>query len=118
MGADVQFVLELEIADGGLDAFKECAQSACALVEASEPQTVSYRWFLNADETKCYIIEWYPNAEVIPAHLELVGPTLGEMLKVCKITRFEVFGDLSANAQAALQAAGAATYGAWIGFTR
>ena len=118
MSADVQFVLELAIAAGGLDAFKECAKLAVALVGAAEPETVAYRWFLNADETKSYIIEWYPNADVIPAHLALVGPTLGEMLKVSQITRFEVFGDLSAEAKGALEAAGAATYGAWIGFTR
>ena len=116
MGADVQFVLELEIEK--LEAFKACAESVVALVEASEPETVAYRWFLNAEETKCYIIEWYPNADVIPAHLALVGPTLSEMLKVSQITRFEVFGDLSADAKAALQAAGAATYASWIGFTR
>jgi hypothetical protein len=116
MSQDVQFVLELEIE--APEAFKECAKAAAALVEASEPTTIAYRWFLNPDETKCYIIEWYPNADVIPAHLALVGPTLGEMLKVAQITRFEVFGDVTGAAKAALEGAGAAIFPAWIGFTR
>ncbi len=118
MSADVQFVLELAIAEGETEKFRACAQAACALVEATEPTTVAYRWFLNADETKCYILEWYPNAEVIPAHLALVGPVLKDMLAVAKITRFEVFGDLSGAAEEALAAVGAANYRFWAGFTR
>jgi hypothetical protein len=50
--------------------------------------------------------------------MEHVGPALGELLKVSKITRFDVFGNLSPAAKESLQAAGAQTYSFWEGFTR
>lgn len=114
----VQFIVELSIAEGGLAKFKEGAQGVIALVEASEPATFAYRWYFNADETKCYIMEWYPNADVIPAHLQLVGAGLQELLKVSSVTRFEVLGNLTPAAADALAAIGAVNYGYWQGFTR
>ncbi|MHB8994498.1 MAG: hypothetical protein ACYC63_04530 [Armatimonadota bacterium] len=115
---EVQFVVELDINAGEQETFKKWAKAAIDVIEAKEPETIAYRWHLSDDETKCYISEWYPSSDVLAAHMEHVGPTLGELLKVSKITRFEVFGNLSPAAKASLQAAGAQTYSFWEGFTR
>lgn len=118
MRQEVQFVVEFTIAEGALAKFKEEAKPIIDAVEAKEPSTVAYRWYFNADETKCYVIEWYNHADVIPAHLLHVGPQLKKMLEISKITRFEVFGNLNWAAKEALAAAGAVNYGFWEGFTR
>jgi quinol monooxygenase YgiN len=115
---EVQFVVELAINAGEQEDFKKWAKAAIDVIEAKEPETIAYRWHLNDDETMCYISEWYPSSDVLAAHLENVGPSLAEMLKVSKITRFEVFGNLTPAAKEMLEAAGANTYGFWEGFSR
>jgi quinol monooxygenase YgiN len=118
MSDQVQFVVELEIAEGKLERFKELAEACIELVRENEPTTIAYVWNLSEDGRKCYILEWYESAAVVPDHFALVGAVLGKMPGVAEVTRFEVFGKLTPEAKAALAATGAPNYPFWAGFTR
>ncbi len=51
-------------------------------------------------------------------HFDNIGESLGELLNYAQITRYEVFGDLTEEAQQAVESLGAQTLGHWDGFTR
>lgn len=116
MSEQVQFVVELSIND--LEAFKRVATACIESVQATEPTTLAYVWNISEDGARCVILEWYANASVIPAHIELVGPILAGLGGAAEITRFQVLGKLTEEARLALHAAGAATVGFWAGFSR
>jgi hypothetical protein len=73
---------KLEVMKAGLPAFREKT--------ASEEKNLFYDFTINGDEIFCR--EGYDGAEALLAHLENVGPMLGEVLKIADLTRLEVHG--------------------------
>jgi quinol monooxygenase YgiN len=74
---------------GKLDSFKNlCPQ----LVEKSnqEPNCLFYAFTFNGDLAHCR--EGYADAEAVLAHLENIGPSLQEALKMADLERLEVHG--------------------------
>ena len=61
-----------------LATFKTTVAEATALV-AHEDGTLEYAWFLDADETRCLIIEKYVNEDALMAHMANVGHLLGPL---------------------------------------
>ena len=118
MSYQVQFFVELTIGAGGLARFKELAQAATDAVQAQEPGTIGYQWYISEDQKCAFVIEWYAHADLIPAHFQLVGPIMGEMGKVSEVARFEVFGNLTEAARQALAPLSPGMFGFWLGFTR
>ena len=55
-----------------------------------EAKNLYYGFTVNGDEIFCR--EAYADAEGVLAHLENVGPELGEMLKLADLTRIELHG--------------------------
>jgi quinol monooxygenase YgiN len=100
--SSVSYVLEFSINDGQLDAFKAIAQDYAASTEANEPGTLRYRWYLNADGTKCILSETFASSEACLAHLGNVGPTLPNLLALAPVTRFEFLGEPSDELRGAL----------------
>ena len=118
MSDQVQFVVELTIGAGGLARFKELAQAATDAVQAQEPGTIGYQWYISEDQKCAFVIEWYAHADLIPGHMQLVHPILVQMGEVSQVARFEVFGNLTEAAKQALAPAKPGMYGYWLGFTR
>ena len=73
---------KLEAFKGGLAAFRERT--------ATEEKNLFYDFTINGDEVFCR--EGYDGAEALLAHLENVGPLLGEALKLADLIRLEVHG--------------------------
>jgi len=74
---------------GKLDAFKALCERFVAQT-SQEPKCQYYGFSFDGDQAHCR--EGYADAEGILAHLENVGPELGEALKLAEITRLEVHG--------------------------
>ena len=76
-----------KVAAGKLPEFKALSQT---FVERTrkEPGCVHYAFSFNGDEVHCR--EGYDDAAALLAHLDNVGPTLQEALKIAQITRLEV----------------------------
>jgi len=56
----------------------------------TEADCLYYGFSFNGDEVHCR--EGYKNAKAALAHLENVGPTLAEALKISELTRLEIHG--------------------------
>ena len=116
--ADVEYLFELSIKEGKLAEFKEKAAGYTDAVRSGEPGTLEYQWWLSEDGSRCLLKEAFDSSESLLKHLENVGPALPDLLEIAPITRFEVFGDVSAEARAALEPLGAQHFGHLVGFER
>lgn len=114
----LSYVLEFTIPAGQADAFTAKAHGFITPTEANEPGTLRYSWFLNAEGTKCILVEKFASSEALLTHLGNVGPTLPELLAIAPITRFEVLGDPSDDVRAALGDLGAVFFAPLGGFDR
>lgn len=113
----VQYVIEMSISPGKVDEFKKLAQDAIEFGK-TKSNVIGYRWYFNDDKSKCYLLEQYPDSAALLPHLDGVGQILQKLLQVSKITRFEVFGNISPEAMKVLSGVGAKNFGYWNGFVR
>jgi quinol monooxygenase YgiN len=109
---------EFAIAPGKIDEFKKIAQELIDVVEEKEPKTLRYQWYFNMDQSKCYLVEEYPNAAAVRIHILHAGLFVRKMLRVSKVTRFTVIGKLNRVPRKALTASGAQNFRYWNGLTR
>jgi quinol monooxygenase YgiN len=91
-------------------------------VEANEPDTINYQFYLNRDddETKCIVHETYANSEAVLAHNAGVASQtiLPKIFSVSRISRFDVYGNPSEELQKVLTSFGPQTYNLFAGFSR
>jgi quinol monooxygenase YgiN len=113
----VQYVIEWTTIPGRVDEFKKLALEAINIATAKS-KVIGYRWYFNSDESKCYLLEQYPDTEALLPHLTSVQQILQKLLEISKITRFEVFGNLNSEAAKALAGLGAKNCEYWNGFVR
>jgi quinol monooxygenase YgiN len=95
MTDQIQKVVEVSIAEGKLDQFQIVAQRFIGRVDASEPDTLRYEWFLSEDGAKCYILELYRDSQALLSHLANIRDLYAPLFEVAQITRIEVFGAAS-----------------------
>jgi quinol monooxygenase YgiN len=91
------WIVEFTIKRGKLPEFEKLAKQISDVVRRSEPGTRKYEWFLDKKTNKCVVIESYDSSVSGIAHAkgEAVRKLLPEILKIAKITRFEVCGNPS-----------------------
>jgi len=76
----VSYLVQMTIKDGGLETFKELANGYIASVEAGEPGTLTYQWWLDEENSKALLYENFTGSEALLIHLADVGPSLGALL--------------------------------------
>lgn len=76
-----------KVAPGQLDVFKGLCETFVAKTR-TEPGCLHYAFSFSGDEVHCR--EGYADAAALLAHLDNVGATLQEALKLAQITRLEV----------------------------
>jgi quinol monooxygenase YgiN len=114
----VSYVVQMTIQDGGLETFKELARGFIASVEANEADTLTYQWWLDEDSSVALLYENFTDSDALLTHLGNVGPSLGALLEVAPITRFEAFGELSEAAREAIAPFGTVHFSHFGGFNR
>ena len=90
-------------------------------VEADEPDTMEYRFYINGSGTNCIVHETYANSEAAIAHNDGVASQtiLPRIFDISKITRFDVYGNPSKELQKVLSNIGVQTsYNLFTGFSR
>lgn len=116
----INYVVELTIKSGQLDAFKKVADGFIQRSRDDEPGTKTYQLYMAADDSKCYIHEGFDDSAGLVAHA--AGPSvqghIGELLEVSDITRFEAFGNPTKEAQEVLDGFGAVVHTHHAGFSR
>lgn len=90
------------------------------MVEANEPDTTNYQFYLNDGQTKCIVNETYTNSEAVLAHNNGVASKtiLPKVFSVSRISRFDVYGKPSEELQKVLTGFDSQTYNPFAGFSR
>jgi quinol monooxygenase YgiN len=118
----IHFRAEFTIEEGKIEEYKKLVQEMSRVVEANEPDTIGYQFYLNrADETKCIVHETYSNSEAVLAHNAGVASQtiLPKIFNVSKISRFEVYGSPSEELQKVLTSSfSPQIYNLFAGFSR
>ncbi len=119
MSDAVSWVLELNVKDGQLDAFKALAREMSEATEADEPGTSHYEWFTDAGGKSVHIYERYSDSAATMVHLGTFGAKFAERFLACADpARLTVYGDPSAEVRGALAGLGAAHMTQFDGFAR
>jgi quinol monooxygenase YgiN len=113
----IHFRAEFTIEEGKIEEFKKLVQEMSKVVEANEPDTINYQFYLNRAETMCIVHETYANSEAVLAHNAGVASQtiLPKIFSVSKISRFEVYGKPSEELQKVLTSFGSQTYNLLLG---
>ena len=118
----IQFRAEITIQEGKIEEFKKLVRDMSRVVEANEPDTIGYQFYLNrADETKCIVSETYANSEAVLAHNAGVAlqTTLPKVFSVSRISRLDVYGNPSEELQKVLTSSfSPQIYNLFAGFSR
>jgi quinol monooxygenase YgiN len=112
---------EITIEKGKIEEFKKLVQEMSRVVEANEPDTISFQYYLNRDdETKCIVNETYANSEAVLAHINGVASQtiLPKVFSASRISRLDVYGNPSEGLQKVLTSFGPQIYNPYAGFSR
>lgn len=91
----IDFRAEFTIGEAKIEEYKKLVQDMSRMVEANEPDTINYQFYLNRDETKCIVHETYTNSKAVLAHNSGVASQtiLPKIFSVATISRFDVYGN-------------------------
>jgi quinol monooxygenase YgiN len=118
--SSIHFRALVTIVKGKREEYKKLVQEMSRTVEANEPGTLHYQFYLNRDETKCIVNEIYANSEATLAHINGVASQtiLPKIHNVSRISRLEVYGNPSKELQKVLADIVSQTYIPFTGFSR
>jgi quinol monooxygenase YgiN len=116
----IHFRAEFIIEEGKIEEYKKLVREMSKVVEANEPDTIDYEFYLNRAETKCIVHETYTNSEAVLAHnVGLASQTiLPKIFSVSRISRFDVYGNPTEELQKVLTSFGSQAYNLFAGFSR
>jgi quinol monooxygenase YgiN len=116
----IHFRAEFIVKDGKLKEYKKLVRNMSKVVEANEPDTVSYRFYFDRAETKCIVHEIYANSEAVFAHNNAFASQaiLPKISSVSRLSKFEVYGNPSKKLQKVLTSFSPDTYNLFTGFSR
>ncbi len=115
----VRIAVEATVAEGCEEKFKEIARSMSAASDA-EPGTLGYEWFFSADGHQCRLLETYADSAAVLAHFQ--GPAVTELvpqlMPLCHLDRFEIYGDPGPEVSAMAAGFGAQFFSYFAGVSR
>jgi quinol monooxygenase YgiN len=117
-GGPFRMIVRQAIKPGKLEEFKKMSESLTSGVEADEPTTLGYEWFIDEAGSSCYLIESYGNAESFLLHFQGLGDKLGAMLEISPLEDMVVIGDPGPEVKEMLAGLGAKFYSPHVGFAR
>ncbi|HZD35507.1 MAG TPA: antibiotic biosynthesis monooxygenase [Nitrososphaeraceae archaeon] len=116
----IRFRAEFTIEVGKKAEFKKLVHEMSRTVEAHEPDTLSYLFYLNRDETKCIVEETYANSEAAFVHNNSIASKaiIPKIHSVSRLSKFEVYGNPNKELQEVLAGFNPQTYNLITGFSR
>jgi len=88
-------------------------------VEGNEPDTISYQFYLNKDQTKCLVHETFTSSEAALVHINSVESQtiLLKILNVSRMNKLDVYGNPSEGLRKVLASHSPQTYNSFAGFS-
>jgi quinol monooxygenase YgiN len=116
----IEFRAEFTIQEGKIEEYKQLIQEMSRVVEANEPDTIGYQFYLSTDETRCIVSEKYLNSESVFVHSNGIASQtiLPKIFNVSRISRFEVYGNPNEELQKVLATFSPKIYNLFAGFSR
>jgi len=115
----VRLSVEATILEGSEEKFREIALAMTAASEA-EPGTLGYEWFFSADQRQCRLLETYADSAAVLAHFQgpAVTQLVPQLMPLCRLDRFEIYGDPGPEVTAMATGFGARFFSYWTGLSR
>jgi quinol monooxygenase YgiN len=115
----VYLIVDLNINDGKLDAFKGLAQTMTGISQ-KEAGTLGYEWYMSADSKRCRLVETYVDADAVLAHFmgAAVREYVPKLLETASISSFEVYGDPGPKVTEMVAGLEAEIFSFWQGLER
>jgi quinol monooxygenase YgiN len=114
MTKGVQFVVDITVNDGKLEAFEALTQEMIA-GSREEAGTLGYDFYLSGDRKHCRLVEKYVDGDAALGHMK--GPVVEELvpklLEVSCVTGFEVYGDPGQKVSEIVAGFGAQIFPLW-----
>ena len=109
---------EVTVEEGKKEEYKKLIRDMIRAVEANEPGTINYQFYLDKPGTECIIWETYENSEALLAHNNGVASQtiLPKIHRISKIRRLDVYGNPTEELQKMLS--GTQTFYPFAGFSR
>ncbi len=117
----IYFRAEFTVEEGKIEDFKNLIKEIARTVQETEPDTITYQFYLNKDNTKCIVHETYENSDAAINHMNGIASKtiLPKVFQVAKINRFDTYGIPSEELQKILLAGfGSEIYNLFTGFSR
>lgn len=103
MSGSVHWVVEAEIKEGKLDAFKELMDEMVEATRAQEPEALTYEWYVGEDGQRCHLFERYKDSAAVMTHLGNFRRNFAErLMAVVTLTGVTVYGDPDESVRGAL----------------
>ena len=112
-GREINYTVVYKVDPKNLAAFKELVSKVGRLVSSNEPENQGFSWYTSPDEQEWYVLEKYSSSEGVLQHLQNIAPLVESLLANGEITRFEVFGDVSPELEAALSSLNPQIFRSW-----
>lgn len=113
----IEFIVEWTVT-GDMAEFERLARRAAEMVRDEEPLALRYLWYRDEQRRTFLLTECYADSEAMLLHNKNIARLLPELSAVAHVTRFEILGDLSPEAEAAAAAIGAKRYRSFDGMSR
>ncbi|MFF6877460.1 hypothetical protein ACFY9S_19390 [Streptomyces sp. NPDC012474] len=92
----------MRITEGHLDAYREAVEKAVRFVEQHGPQ-VMVEVFIDEQKLLAHSFQMYRDSDSVRAHWRMSEPYIKEVMKHCRVERFEVFGRPDADVRAGVR---------------
>ncbi|GAA3919293.1 hypothetical protein GCM10022244_30520 [Streptomyces gulbargensis] len=94
----------MRITDGHLDDFREAVAQAVAFAEQHGPQLM-VQTFVDEERMRAHSFQLYRDSDAVRVHWKLADPFIQDVMRHCRVERFEVFGEPDADVAAGVRAA-------------
>jgi quinol monooxygenase YgiN len=88
--------------EGKRQEYLRLSDQATEIVRATEPGTLGYDLYLNADQSECMIVERYRDSEAAMAHAANLGHMFDAVLATVSVVHGELLGEPSEELRAKL----------------
>ena len=114
----ISYTVRGHLADGKGAEFTALSAELSAMVDADEPGTLAYVWYLNDAGDEYLLYERYTDSDAFLRHVEHVAPLMDRFQALGPIDSISVFGDPTPEASAVLEEWKAVSYTQTAGFMR
>ena len=99
--------------EGTVEEFKRISEQCMEIVRTTEPDTLEYAIYFNADESEALVIERYRDEDALMTHSEHMSPFMDAVIATGDVYG-ELLGDVSPELRANLDGGPVQHFRSWL----